>query len=196
MSPGWLGLRDILRLSRGRWGRGPAPRWVTAGPTGHGTLYSPPVLPPLLAQGSLGSAGQFWVCVCVCAHTRVGRGGRDRGPDGSTAVSLVRGQDLLRGSCPRLGPPYCGTPGFQVRRQRDRARQPCITRVCTSPVAQWLGLHTPSQEFDPWSGNSTPWTTTKTHHSQMAFFFLKRTCLVSVQTSRRGAPEALKLPEG
>ena len=153
MSPGWLGLRDILRLSRGRWGRGPAPRWVTAGPTGHGTLYSPPVLPPLLAQGSLGSAGQFWVCVCVCAHTRVGRGGRDRGPDGSTAVSLVRGQDLLRGSCPRLGPPYCGTPGFQVRRQRDRARQPCITRVCTSPVAQWLGLHTPSQEFDPWSGN-------------------------------------------
>ena len=133
MSPGWLGLRDILRLSRGRWGSGPAPRWLTAGPTGHRTLYSPPVLPPLLAQGSLDSAGQFWVCVCVCvrACTRVGRGGRDRGPDGSTAVSLVRDRDLFRGSCPRLGPPSCRTPGFQVRKQRDRAQQPCITRVCT-----------------------------------------------------------------
>ena len=97
MSPGWLGLRDILRLSRGRWGRGPAPRWVTAGPTGHGTLYSPPVLPPLLAHwAQLGCSG--CVCVCVCARTHTWGAGRQ----GQRAGRAHRGQSG-QGSRPPQG---------------------------------------------------------------------------------------------
>ena len=58
--------------------------------------------------------------MCVHAHVWGGEAGTE-GRTAAPAVSLVRGRDLLRGSCPRLRPPHCRTPGFQVRRQRDRA---------------------------------------------------------------------------
>ena len=122
MSPGWLGLRDILRLSRGRWGRGPAPRWVTAGPTGHGTLYSPPVLPPLLAQGSLGSAGQFWVCVCVCAHTHVWGG--EAGTEGRTGAPRSVWSGVKTSSGAAAHGSGLLTAGHQVSRSGGRETGP------------------------------------------------------------------------
>ena len=154
MSPGWLGLRDILRLSRGRWGSGPAPRWLTAGPTGHRTLYSPPVLPPLLAQGSLDSAGQFWGCVCVCAcmHTcgagRQGqRAGREhRGQSG-------QGSRPLQGQLPTARASFLQDTRFPGQEAKRQGPATLYNKGVHSPVVQWLRLHAPSREFDPWSGN-------------------------------------------
>ena len=69
---GWLGLRDILRLSRGRWGGG-APKWLTCRTHGsRDSIHSPcyHLSWPRAHWAQLCSSGVH-LCVSVCVRMRL-----------------------------------------------------------------------------------------------------------------------------
>ena len=140
-SPGWLGLGDILRLSRGRWGRGAQAPRVT-GLFIHSPCYH--LSRPRAHWTQLGSSG---VCVCVCTHTcGAGRQGQRAGRQHPRSVWSGAGTSL--GAAAR-GSGHL-TAGHQVSRSGGRETGPATLysrRGVHSPVVQGLRLRAPSREF-------------------------------------------------
>ena len=92
------------------------------------------------------------VCVCACMHTcgagRQGqRAGREhRGQSG-------QGSRPLQGQLPTARASFLQDTRFPGQEAKRQGPATLYNKGVHSPVVQWLRLHAPSREFDPWSGN-------------------------------------------